>query len=180
MKVGHQSLANQALIPSLWTTSSLKVYAPDLGLRTILMTFVCCFPPPVCSDAITFFAMTQIILSLCGGCTCAAPGWISWFRCDREYSSDFLSWCNETFRACQNSYVLCIREWLVRGCLSWPSFENWGANIANPHEVTRDEDKSNKQPWKSLRKDTFSALHTGLVLTIANGEEIPSPCSSST
>ena len=55
------AFANHALISSLWTISSLKVYAPDFVLRTILMTFVCCFPPPVCSEATVFFAMAYLI-----------------------------------------------------------------------------------------------------------------------
>ena len=57
----NQFLANQSFTSSLCTTSSLKVYAPDFSLRTILMTFVCWRPPPVCSDATVFFAMVAVI-----------------------------------------------------------------------------------------------------------------------
>ena len=56
-----QLLENQADTSSLCTTSSLKVYAPDFSLRTILMTFVCWRPPPVCSDATVFFAMVAVV-----------------------------------------------------------------------------------------------------------------------
>lgn len=56
-----QFLANQFFTSSLCTTSSLKAYAPDFSLRTILMTFVCWRPPPVCSDATVFFAMVAVI-----------------------------------------------------------------------------------------------------------------------